>query len=67
MLGLAVKFDFSAKEMIAFTVGDSEPAIILKDTARFPAIKPTIWLKVYSVLKCYEELTAKGLRFSTVL
>lgn len=46
MLGLAVKFDFSAKGMIAFTVGESEPAIILKDTARFPAAKPTIWLKL---------------------
>ena len=65
MLGLAVKFDFSAKGMIAFTVGDNEPAIILKDTALFPAAKPTIWFKVDSVLKCYEELTAKGLHFST--
>ena len=36
VLGLPVKFDFSSMGMIAFKVGDNEPAIILKDTSKFP-------------------------------
>jgi predicted enzyme related to lactoylglutathione lyase len=39
-LGLPVKFDFSQQGMIAFKVGDEEPAIILKDRKKFPAVKP---------------------------
>ena len=36
ILGLAVKFDFSSMGMIAYRIGDDEPALILRDTARFP-------------------------------
>jgi len=49
--------------MIAFKVGDNEPAIILKDTSKFPEAKPTIWFVVEDVLEEYKRLKAKGLRF----
>lgn len=64
-LGLALKFDFSEKGMMAFKVGDNEPAIILKDINKFPAAKPAIWFKVESVAKAYEEMKEKGVFFST--
>lgn len=64
-LGLVLKFDFSEKGMIAFNVGDNEPAIILKDLNKFPAAKPAIWFKVDSVAKSYEEMKVKGIVFST--
>jgi predicted enzyme related to lactoylglutathione lyase len=63
ILGLAVKFDFSDMGMIAFKVGDNEPAIILKDANMFPDAKPTIWFVVNSVQEEYKRLTAKGLKF----
>jgi predicted enzyme related to lactoylglutathione lyase len=63
LLGLPIKFDFSSMGMIAFKVGDSEPAIILKDTAKFPQAKPTIWFVVDSVNVEYQRLKAKGLKF----
>ena len=63
LLGLAVKFDFSAIGMIAFKVGESEPAIILKDTSKFPETKPTIWFVVDSVQEEFKRLSAKGLKF----
>ena len=49
--------------MIAFKVGDNEPAIILKDTSKFPETKPTIWFVVDSVQEEYKRLTLKGLKF----
>ena len=63
LLGLPVKFDFSNMGMIAFKVGDNEPAIILKDTSKFPDAKPTIWFMVDSVQQEYKRLSAKGLKF----
>jgi predicted enzyme related to lactoylglutathione lyase len=63
ILGLSVKFDFSKMGMIAFKVGDNEPAIILKDISKFPEAKPTIWFVVDSVQKEYGRLKAKGLKF----
>jgi len=63
ILGLPVKFDFSSMGMIAFKVGDNEPAIILKDTSKFPETKPTIWFVVDSVQEEYKRLSAKGLKF----
>lgn len=42
ILGLDLKFDFSNNGMIAFKVGNNEPAIILKDLTKFPATRPTI-------------------------
>ncbi len=63
LLGLQVKFDFSDMGMIAFKVGNNEPAIILKDTSKFPASKPTIWFMVDDVQEEYGRLTAKGLQF----
>ncbi len=49
--------------MVAFKVGDNEPAIILKDTSKFPEAKPTIWFVVDSVQEEYKRLSAKGLKF----
>ncbi|MDF2802513.1 MAG: glyoxalase/bleomycin resistance protein/dioxygenase [Anaerocolumna sp.] len=63
VLGLSLKFDFSDKGMIAFKVGDEEPAIILKDINRFPEAKPTIWFVVESVEAEYERLLHQGVTF----
>ena len=63
LLGLPVKFDFSDMGMVAFKVGENEPAIILKDTHKFPDTKPTIWFVVDSVPAEYKRLSDKGLKF----
>lgn len=63
ILGLKLKFDFAAKGMTAYSVGDEEPAIILKDTNKFKELKPTIWFVVDDVYKVYEELSEKGVNF----
>lgn len=62
-LGLSVKFDFSTQGMIAFKVGNEEPAIILKDLKKFANVKPTIWFEVENVKKTYKELKGKGVVF----
>jgi predicted enzyme related to lactoylglutathione lyase len=62
-LSLQLKFDFSNKGMVAFNVGDSEPAIILKDKNVFKDIKPTIWFEVENVEKEYKKLLQKGVEF----
>jgi len=64
-LGLKVKFNFSDKGMVAFHVGDEEPAIILKDIKKFPEVKPTIWLVVDNGTAEYGELKSKGVNFLT--
>ena len=63
ILGLPVKFDFSEMGMVAFKVGENEPAIILKDTAKFPDAKPTIWFVVPNVQQEYRRLSERGLKF----
>jgi predicted enzyme related to lactoylglutathione lyase len=63
LLGLPVKFDFSNMGMIAFKVGDNEPAIILKDTSKFQGNKPTIWFVVNNVQEEYKLLKVKGVKF----
>lgn len=62
-LGLKLKFDFSKKGMIAFNVGDEEPAIILKDESVFQNIKPTIWFEVENVENEYIKLKENGVKF----
>jgi predicted enzyme related to lactoylglutathione lyase len=62
-LGLDVKFEFANQGMIAFKVGDEEPAIILKDKNKFPDVKPAIWIEVGNVKESYETLKTKGIRF----
>src|SRR5450631_2928617 len=59
-LGLPVKFDFSARGMLAFRVGDEEAAIILRNHTD---VKPAIWFEVDDVNITYSELREKGLRF----
>jgi predicted enzyme related to lactoylglutathione lyase len=63
ILGLPIRFDFSNIGMIAFQVGNNEPAIILKDISKFPGTKLTIWFVVDSAKKEYKKLKAKGIRF----
>ena len=63
ILGLPVKFDFSENGMIAFKVGEQEPAIILKEENRFPNVKPTIWFLVDNVQVEYKKLKEKGIIF----
>lgn len=62
-LGLKEKFNFSEKGMIAFSVGDEEPAIILKDIKKFPNQKPTVWFIVADTKKEYERLQEVGIHF----
>lgn len=64
-LGLKVKFNFAEQGMVAFNVGNEEPAIILKDTKKHANIKPTIWFVVDDVMSEYDKLTAKGVKFIT--
>lgn len=63
VLGLGIKFDFSDRGMVAFQVGDQEPAIILRDSNVFPDAKPAIWFEVEDVRAEYEKLAQKGVRF----
>jgi len=65
VLGLKVKFEFKEQGMIAFSVGEEEPAIILKDKKKFPNTKPTIWLEVSNVKTIYNEMKEKGVSFLT--
>lgn len=60
ILGLPVKFDFSAQGMIAFKVGNEESAIILRT---HPGTKPTIWFEVDNVKATYSELRKKDVIF----
>jgi predicted enzyme related to lactoylglutathione lyase len=62
-LGLSIKFDFSNKGMVAFNVGNEEPAIILKDVKMHKDVKPTIWFVVDDVMAEYTRLLAKGVNF----
>jgi predicted enzyme related to lactoylglutathione lyase len=63
ILGLQLKFDFSNKGMIAFHVGDEEPAIILKDKHVFSDINPTIWFEVEDVKVEHTRLKENGVNF----
>jgi predicted enzyme related to lactoylglutathione lyase len=63
VLGLPTKFDFSDRGMIAFKVGNQEPAIILKDLKNFPDTKLTIWFVVDDVKEEYKKLKEKEVQF----
>lgn len=63
VLGLPIKFEFANQGMIAFKVGNEEPAIILKDKSKFPNAKPTIWIEVENVKELYEKLKIKDVQF----
>lgn len=65
ILGLPVKFDFSDKGMLAYRIGDEEPAIILKDKNKFCNSKPTVWFVVQNVYDSYKEMKNKGIAFLT--
>jgi predicted enzyme related to lactoylglutathione lyase len=59
-LGLAVKFDFSSRGLLAFRVGDEEAAIILRSHAD---ARPSILFEVDDVSATYLELKEKGVKF----
>jgi len=63
ILGLRIKFDFSKIGLVAFSVGNEEPAIILKDAGMHRNVKPTIWFVVDDVTAEYEKLISKGVKF----
>ena len=65
VLGLQMKFEFAPQGMAAFSVGDEEPAIILKDKSKFPNVEPTIWIEVVDVRVLYNEMKDKGVSFLT--
>lgn len=62
-LGLKIKFELAEQGMIAFAVGNEEPAIILKDKEKFPNAKPTVWIAVTDVLAIFNELKDKEVHF----
>jgi predicted enzyme related to lactoylglutathione lyase len=64
ILGLDVKFDFADKGMLAFKVGNDEPAIILKDVQKFPDAKPSLLLEVADVKETYKQLQEQGVIFT---
>ena len=55
-LGLDIKFDFSERGMVAFKVGDNEPAIIL---SKVDNVRPAILFTVDDVWLAYKELKQK--------
>ena len=63
ILGLKNKFDFSDKGMVAYNIGNEEPAIILKDKNKFENLKPTIWFEVEDVAIFYKEMLINGINF----
>lgn len=63
ILGLKMKFEFEDKGMVAYKVGDEEPAIILKDISMYPDAQATIWLEVENVKAIYEQLRQQGILF----
>ncbi len=62
-LGLKMKFNFADMGMVAYNVGEEEPAIILKDKNIFKDMKPTIWFVVDNVKEEYKEMKEKGIDF----
>ena len=60
VLGLPVKFDFSAHGLLAFNVGNEEPAIILRS---HPGTNPSILFEVDDVKKTYLDLKQRGVVF----
>jgi predicted enzyme related to lactoylglutathione lyase len=64
-IGLVKKFDFSDRGMVAFKVGEQEPAIILKDILKFPECKPTIWFVVENVNAEYQKMKQLGICFNS--
>lgn len=63
ILGLKLKFDFSDIGMAAYSIGDEEPAIILKDKNKFKDLKSAIWFEVDDVNAKYEEMKNMGIKF----
>ena len=49
--------------MIAYNIGEEEPAIILKDKSVFTNMKPTIWFEVENVEESYRKLKEAGVKF----
>lgn len=65
ILGMKIKFEFEMQGMVAFGVGNEEPAIILKDKTKFPNAKPAIWIEIEDVEILYNKLKDRGIRFNS--
>ncbi|ORX78145.1 hypothetical protein BCR32DRAFT_295195 [Anaeromyces robustus] len=63
VLGLQKKFDFSERGMVAYKIGNEEPAIILKDKNKFKDMKPTVWFEVEDVNEMYKEMKTRNVNF----
>jgi predicted enzyme related to lactoylglutathione lyase len=63
VLGLEKKFEFAEQGMIAFKVGNEEPAIILKDKIKMPDAQPAVWIEVEDAKAVYKKYKAKGVAF----
>lgn len=63
VLGLEKKFEFAEQGMVAFKVGNEEPAIILKDKTKMPNTIPTIWIEVEDAKAVCGKMKAKGVVF----
>jgi len=64
VLGFNVKFDFSERGLLAFEVGEDEPAIILKDKSKFTDAKPSILFTVDNVEETARNLESKGVKLT---
>ncbi|WRK54418.1 hypothetical protein SD457_05610 [Coprobacillaceae bacterium CR2/5/TPMF4] len=49
--------------MVAYNIGNEEPAIILKDKNKFENLKPTIWFEVEDVAIFYKEMLNNDIKF----
>lgn len=66
VLGLCPKAGFTSKTplgMLAFNVGEAEPAIFLKDKNVYKDVKPSIWFTVDDVKVEYMRLQDSGVAF----
>ncbi len=63
ILELEKKFEFAQQGMVAFKVGNEEPAIILKDKTKMPNTIPAIWIEVEDTRAVYEKMKTKGVVF----
>jgi predicted enzyme related to lactoylglutathione lyase len=63
-LELPLKFDFSERGLLAFHLGNGEPAIILKDKEKFPDARPSLLLQVTDVQQLYRKLADRGVVFT---
>ena len=65
VLKFPVKFDFPDMGMVAYRIGNDEPAIIIKDRRVFLDAKSAVWIEVEDVRDTYDRLKSSGVKFLT--